>query len=267
MSHSSQAVGPERRRAEIVTLLKEHGECSIIALAERFDVSEMTIRRDLQELCDTGRVIRTYGGATPAERISFEFKFLERARLHAVEKEHIAGVAAAMIRPGDSILLDSGTTTLAIANALPASAGLRVITTSLPIASTLFGRDGFEVVILGGSLRKDAPDLTGALTENNLELIHANVAFIGADAVDLDGGVYNGSLELGRMLQQMARSADRAYAVADHSKIGGRALMRYADLRSWSGLITDSGLNPSAAARLLSRGVKLYQPKHQEAGD
>ncbi len=266
MSHETTPVSPESRRAEILSLIEREGERTIDTLAERFGVSGMTIRRDLQALSDHGRVIRTHGGAAPAQRISFEFRFLERTRHRAAEKDQIAAVAASLVQPGDSVLLDSSTTTLAIARRLATIGGLTVVTTSLPIASELFGREGVEVMLLGGSLRKDSPDLIGALTENNLDLVRADVAFIGADAIDHAGYIYNRSNELGRMLARMADAADRVYAVADHSKVGRHELMRFAHLRDWIGLITDSGLDKAIARRLEKHGVRLLQPSKGAAG-
>lgn len=260
MSQAAAHASPESRRAEILALLERDGECSIDALAERFSVSGMTIRRDLQELSDAGRVIRTHGAAAPAQRISFEFRFLERARQCAAEKEQIAGIAATLIKPGHSVLLDSSTTTLAIARLLPAIGDLTVVTTSLPIASELFGRDGIEVIILGGSLSKDSPDLSGMLTNNNLNLIRADIAFIGADAIDESGHIYNSSPDLGLMLQRMAGSADRVYAVADHTKVGRHELMRFAHLKDWRGLITDDALSSAMVRRLRKNKVRVMQP-------
>ncbi len=267
MSQKAPPISPESRRERIAGLLERDGDCSIDALAERFGVSGMTIRRDLQELADAGRVIRTHGGAAPAQRISFEFRFLERTRQQAKEKEQIAEVAASLIASGESVLLDSSTTTLAIARRLPAIGNLTVVTTSLPIASELFGREGIEVILLGGALRNDSPDLCGALTDNNLDLIRADVAFIGADAVDHDGRLYNRSPDIGRMLQRMARSAERVYAVADHTKIGRHELMRFADLRDWFGLITDDGLDKVVGRRLTKAGARVITPDPRNSPD
>ncbi|MEM1209181.1 MAG: DeoR/GlpR family DNA-binding transcription regulator [Planctomycetota bacterium] len=266
MAQASAAPSPEVRREEILDRLEAEGETSIEALAARFGVSGMTIRRDLQELADSGQVIRTHGGAAPAKRISFEFRFLERARQQADEKNQIAELAMAHIHPGDSVLLDSSTTTLAIARRLVDISDLTVVTTSLPIASALFGRDTIRVIILGGALRQDSPDLVGALTDSNLEQIHADVAFIGVDALDEQGVLYNRSPDLGRMLQHMAGAADRVFAVADHTKVGRRELMRFGSLRDWQGLISDDALEPAMRKRLERHGCRVITPGHAAAG-
>ena len=247
-------ISPESRKAELLKVLEREGECTIDALADRFTVSGMTIRRDLQDLADDGQVIRTHGGATLARRISFEFRFLERTQEHAREKALIADLAASFVEPGQSVLLDSGTTTLAIAQRLPAVGPLTVVTTSLPIASQLFGRPQIEVVLLGGTLRHDAPDLTGALTDSSLELVRTDIAFLGADAIDAEGWLYNQSEDVGRLLKRMAKASDRVFAVADHSKVGRHELMRFGRLRDWDGLITDRWLDRDLIHQLRRHG-------------
>jgi DeoR/GlpR family transcriptional regulator of sugar metabolism len=155
-----------------------------------------------------------------------------------------------------SIMLDSGTTTLAIARKLRIKRSLTVITTSLPIASELFGFDNVRLLLLGGFLQHDSPDLTGALTESNLEALHADIAFVGADGVDDKGNVYNRQPALGRMIGKMAESSQQVYVVADHSKLGGRALVRYGNLKDYTALITDAG-GKSFAGKLKRKGINV----------
>src|SRR5687768_17124747 len=122
------------RSRQITKLLAERGECSVEELSQVCGVSDMTIRRDLQKLADDGQVVRTHGGASPGNSVSFEFGFLKRLQENAPAKQEIALVAARIIRDGQSVLLDSGSTTLAIARQLINRRRLTVITTSLPIA-------------------------------------------------------------------------------------------------------------------------------------
>ena len=167
------------RRKQMCELIARRGECSIEQLMERFGVSGMTVRRDLQSLAEQGKVIRTHGGAAMAERISFEFEFLNRVREHHAAKEAIAAAAAVQIKDGESVMLDSGTTTLELAKRLRGRAGLTVITSSLPIAAHLQYDRQIEVLLLGGRLRASSPDLAGALAESNLETLRADMAFLG----------------------------------------------------------------------------------------
>jgi len=199
-----------------------------------------------------------------AQRISFEFGFLQRAREQEGAKNAIGRAAAALVGDGQSIMLDSGTTTLALSRQLHGKAGLTVITTSLPIASELQYDEGIEVLLLGGYLRAASPDLTGALTQSNLEAVRADVAFIGADGIDAGGAVYNQSPDVARMLARMAAAAERVYVVADGSKLGKTALWRFGHLKDWAGLVTDDGADRSLVASLRKAGVSIVKAPIKE---
>jgi len=180
-------------------------------------------------------------------------------RENRAAKQAIAHAAAALIQDGQSVLLDSGTTTLALSQCLGGKKRLMVVTTSLPIASQLQFDQEIEVLLLGGYLRSGSPDLAGALTEANLETIRADLAFIGADGIDAAGAVYNQSPEVARMLAKMAASAQRVFVVADSSKLGRVALYRYGRLADWAGLITDQGADRSLLAPLRKAGVQVVK--------
>ncbi len=253
----------------MVQWLDANGECSVDLLADHFGVSGMTIRRDLQDLTDDGQVIRTHGGATAATRVSFEFRFLERARQQAEEKKQIAKTALSLISHGNTVMLDSSTTTLAIARQLKTLNNITVITGSLPIASELFGQENVTVLLLGGVLRQNTPDLMGAITDSNLENLRADVAFIGADAIDAQGNLYNVSAEIGCMLARMANAATRVYATADHTKLDRHELYRYANLKDWDGLICDEKISSLFKQKLETHKIPIMlssTKKAQHAG-
>ncbi len=247
------------RREQICRMLEGRGECSVEELVEVLGVSGMTVRRDLQALAREGKVIRTHGGAALEARISFQFDFLRRAKEHEEAKTAIGGAAAALVGDGESVLLDSGTTTLALARQLRGKKGLTVITTSLPIASELQYEGEIGVLLLGGYLRAEAADLTGALTEANLETLQADVAFVGADGVDRRGNVYNRSAEVARMLGKMTAAAQRVFVVADHSKLGKTALWRFGRLQDWAGLVSDAGADRRVLGSLERLGVRVVR--------
>ena len=245
------------RQDQICEWIAQQGECSIDALVKRFGVSGMTVRRDLHALAERGKVIRTHGGATMAERVSFEFDFLHRVREHEAAKRQIAVAAAAQIEDGQSVMLDSGTTTLELAKRLREKRRLTVITTSLPIAAQLQYDRHIEVLLLGGYVRPSAPDLAGPLTETNLESLRADVAIIGARGVDRRGAVYQDSPEIARMLTKMAASAARVFVVADSSKLGRTALWRFGRLQDWAGLVTDAAADRSMLTALRKAGARV----------
>lgn len=249
------------RQLQITELVHSDGEYSVDRLAERFGVSGMTIRRDLQVLAEEGKILRTHGGAMPAQHVSFEFQFLARMKENEPSKQAIAQAAAELVGEGQSVMLDSGTTTLALAQHLRQRQALTVITTSLPIAAALQDRGEIQVLLLGGYLRRGTPDLAGALTEANLEGLRADVAFVGADGIDEAGNIYNESIEVGRMLERMTAAADRVYVVADSSKIGKKALYRFGQVARWRGLLTDQGIDESMHRRLRREGVNTIVAK------
>jgi DeoR/GlpR family transcriptional regulator of sugar metabolism len=249
----------ETRQKRICELLARRGECSIEEMVRRLGVSGMTVRRDLTALAAAGKVIRTHGGAAPAERVSFEFEFLNRLRNNQAAKEAIAAAAADLVSDGQSLMLDSGTTTLELAKRLRGKQNLTVITTSLPIAAQLQFDAQIAVLLLGGYLRASSPDLSGALTEANLETLRADAAFLGADGIDAQGNVYQDSPELARMLATMASSAKSVYVVADHSKLGRTALCRFGRLRDWTALVTDAAADYGQLAAMKKSGIRVIK--------
>ncbi len=255
----------QSRHSRIMELLTSRGEAHVNELAIELEVSDMTIRRDLDALALMGKVIRTHGGAAISGRVIFDFQFMQRTREQEETKQQIATMAASLVQNGQSILLDSGTTTLAVARALKAKKELTVITTSLPIASELQNCDHITLILLGGALRREAPDLIGPLTESNLEVLKADIAFIGADAIDTDGKTYNRSMAVARMLSRMATAARQVYVVADSTKIGQTALALYGNLKNWNGLITDHGLTPAHGTALKQAGCVVLQPATHSA--
>jgi DeoR/GlpR family transcriptional regulator of sugar metabolism len=232
-----------RRLEQIVDLLSDASEVTVSELADRFNVTPMTVRRDLEALEDEGRVVRTHGGAVPAAPSIAKFAFRERQQTHLPEKQAIARAAAERVEPGMTVLLDTGTTTLELARLLSGIGGLRVLTSSLAIASALFAHEELELILLGGTVNQASPDLSGPLTEANLESFRADVAFIGADAADADG-LYTRSQEIARVSRAMIATAGRKILLADSSKFGSTAFVRFAGWESLDGVVVDEGLVP-----------------------
>jgi DeoR family transcriptional regulator, fructose operon transcriptional repressor len=253
------------RRARILERVSGGQACHVTELAKAFGVSEMTVRRDLDALAATGRIVRTHGGAVSGGGVIFEFRFLERAAVNRPAKRAIAERAAALVEDGAHVLLDSGTTTLEVARALRTRRDLTVITTSLPIASELQYNAGIQVILLGGRVRRDSPDLSGALTLRTLDTLRADIAILGADAVDRQGNCYHGDIEVAHLVAAMTAIAERIYVVADSSKLGRRALGRMGRAAGWAGLITDAGAAPAMSRALKRNGVHLI--KAQTAPD
>ncbi len=232
-------------------------EVSIDGLAGRFGVSGMTVRRDLEQLESRGDVVRTHGGAALAKRLTFEFSFREKQNRNSRQKSRIAGQAAGHIEDGQVVILDTGTTTLEIARQLMGRRNVTVITTSLAIVSTLQFAAGVRTVLLGGFLRGGSPDLHGPLTEQNVEIFRADIAFMGADAVDLDGDTYADDLQVVNLDRKMAAHAARVIVVADSSKFGRNGMCRIFSSEDYDAIISDWGIRKDVVKRLARRGVQI----------
>lgn len=220
-------------------------------------MSEMTIRRDLAALEGQAHIQRTHGGAVLTERMILEFDYRERRETNRRAKCAIATAARKLVQPGQRLILDTGTTTLELAALLNDGENLTVITPSLAVASELQHAAGVEVILLGGVIRRGSPDLTGPVTEHCLELFAADIAFQGADAIGLDGAIYNSDLRLARVDQLMRRIAKRSCVLCDHTKIGHTALARSGSLAEVDTFITDRGAPPEALKRFAKLGVEV----------
>jgi DeoR/GlpR family transcriptional regulator of sugar metabolism len=242
------------RQTTILDLLASQGEVGVQDLAQRLDVSVMTVRRDLTQLKRDGHLTRTHGGAVLSHAGVIEFAFLEQSKVRAAEKAAIAKAVAAMVRPGMTVTLDTGTTTLEVARAFAGIRPLTVLTSSLAIASALYAHDHIELVLLGGTTRKGSPDLSGWLTEENLKRFRVDLAVLGADGADADGA-YTTGVSVARVSQAMIAGAKSTVLALDHTKLGKAAFVRFAEWGDFGHVVTDAGA-PGAAREWLGKAVK-----------
>lgn len=222
--------------------LLENGEVFVEDMVKMFDVSLMTVHRDLDILEKAGEVLKTHGGATAAKRLTFEFSFRDQVQNQQNQKEIIAQKAVEIIKPGDVIMLDTGTTTLEVARKLKNKEGITVITTSLAIVSELQFVDKIDVILLGGYLRSGSPDIHGPLTEDNIERFRTNIAFIGADGIDLNGNTFTDDLRIATLSRRMAKNAEKVVVVSDSSKIGRKSMCKVLSPNEYNLIITDSDI-------------------------
>ena len=245
------------RQAQIRERLSAHPGVAISELARRFGVSEMTIRRDLAVLEGQSHIQRTHGGAMLTERMLLEFDYRDRRAANRAAKQAIAQEARKLVKPGQRLILDNGTTSLELACLLRDGQDLTVITPSLAVASELLDAAGVEVILLGGVIRHGSPDLTGPVTEHCLELFSADVLFQGTDGLGFDGKLYNADLRLARVEQHMRRIARRSVVLADHTKIGRTALACSGSLAEVDFLITSQDAPADALRRFAKLGPKI----------
>lgn len=242
MQPNEKKLSAEQRRGKITDLIKANQEVNIPELAQLFGTSEMTIRRDLDQLAVQGYVKRTHGGASLAERMEFEFDFVERRSKNQKAKQAIASEALKFIQPGSKIILDTGTTTLELAYLLKDYDNLTVITPSLAVASVLQFSTGVQTVLLGGSIRKGSPDLTGVITEKVLDMFMVDIAFQGADGIGLNGELFNSDMRIAQVDTKMRARAAKTYILCDSSKIGKIDFASNGLLAEVNALITDSSI-------------------------
>lgn len=210
---------PVQRQSLIKDFLVETGFVSIAGLSERFQVSEMTVRRDLEELERQGFIQRAYGGAVPTEPAFFEMSFQAKVTQYAAEKHRIGAAAAGLIQTGQTVLIDSGTTTDAILRHVK-DTRITIITNALNIAAEAARRPQMDVMIAGGILRKGLNYLEGPQTSAFMNTIRADLLFMAVDGVNCRAGFTVPDLYNAENKRAMAAAAQKVIVVADHSKLG-----------------------------------------------
>jgi DeoR family transcriptional regulator, aga operon transcriptional repressor len=230
------------RRQKIVSMIQDRGSVQVVALASQFDVSTQTIRKDLYYLEGRGVATRCYGGAISSQSVGLIAETAVEAKrsLRATEKERIGRMAAALVEPGDSIILDSGTTTAQIARFLPDSEDIVVVTNDAEVLTQLMSKEKIQIVVLGGALRRKNRAFYGAQAVAALESLHVDKLFLGVDGFDLKKGItthYEAEAVLNR---KMASISGKVIAVTDASKFGRTCLHRIIGIDEVDMLITDA---------------------------
>lgn len=244
------------RREEIYQLATTAGLTSVDELAQRFQVTASTIRRDLALLNDQGKLARTYGGAL-AIGTHPEASLRQRLGEAYEEKQAIARWSAAQVQPGESILLDGGSTVGALAHALHGHNNLSITTPALSIVQELSDSPGIQVDCLGGRLRGVSQTFVGPLAEAALERMTFDRVFLGADAVTADDGICEADQAQTRLKELMARRGKTVYVLTDSSKLGQRPFHAWVRLpRPWT-LITDEAADPHQIDLFHNAGIHV----------
>ncbi|QSF53923.1 transcriptional repressor AgaR [Brevundimonas fontaquae] len=245
MADGSRAISRDtsERRREITTMIRARGSVQVAALSDIFNVSMQTIRKDLQYLEGRGVATRAYGGAISTEVVNAPVEpAIETKRAsHPEAKERVGKLAAGMVGPGDSIMLDSGTTTLQIARFLPDDEDLTVVTNDLDILTVLAQKRKIKIVMLGGELRRRNMAFYGAQTVAALDDLLLDKLFLGVDGLDIERGVTTHHEPEAQLNRRMVETAREVIAVTDASKFGKICLHRIIDVADLDALITDTG--------------------------
>ena len=249
---------PERQQ-EILRLARDGGRVDVVSLAEEFQVTAETIRRDLKALDRAGLLRRVHGGAIPAGRLDFEPDLAERESTAADEKDRIAKAALAELPSGGTMILDAGSTVARLAGAIPLDAQLTVVTHSLPTAARLADHPGIQLHLVGGRVRHRTRAAVDAWALRAYGEIRADVVFIAANGFSAGHGLTTPDLAEAAVKRAAIRAARRVVLLADSSKHGQEHFARFGNLGDVDLLITDSGLSPEDATAIERGGTEVVR--------
>lgn len=251
----------EERQQAMAQLVAEHRRLSVAAIAERFEVTTETVRRDLSALERMGLVRRVHGGAVPASSLTvIESGLLERDQANTAEKDAIAKTALEELPPaGGTILLDAGSTTVRLASRLPRDRRLTVITHAVPVAARLAGLPHLELHLLPGRVRSTTQAAVGADTVAALEQLRVDVAFVGTNGISAEHGLSTPDHDEAAAKRAMVHAARRVVCLADSSKVGVETAVRFARLDEIDCLITDGGVGSEDQQALERTGVEVVR--------
>jgi DeoR/GlpR family transcriptional regulator of sugar metabolism len=247
----------DERRSAILDRLRTHGRVLAADLTGELGVSPDTIRRDLRELDEAGLLRRVHGGALP--RHGDASSFASRSRRAPEAKASIARRAAAIVRDGQLVIIDGGTTTLELARALRRDLHAHIVTTSPPIATALADHPAVEVTVVGGTLRPDALVTVGATAIETLGVIRADVVFLGVCALHPEIGVTTEDLEERHVKAAMIQGAAEVVALADHDKLGTAMPVVVAPMSAVTQLVTDADVDEKALAPYRALGIEVLR--------
>ncbi|GAB2748730.1 DeoR/GlpR family DNA-binding transcription regulator [Salinifilum aidingensis] len=255
--------GAQERRDAVVRLAHTSGLASVEELSATFGVTASTIRRDLAQLESAGKLARTYGGAiAPAPHQ--ESSLRQRSGEAFAAKHAIAAWAAGQVRTGETVLLDAGTTTGALARALRGRSDLTVVTTGMTVLQELASEEGVHVECLGGTLRHLSQGFVGPLAEAALDRMTFDRAFLGADGVTAEHGICEADLQQTRLKELMAERAEHVYVLVHAAKLGRSPFHAWARLPERWTLVTDEEADPAATAPFRNRGVDVVLAERPE---
>lgn len=245
------------RRALILEKLDKNGQVDVPSLSQELKVSEVTIRNDLIRLEQKNMLIRARGGAIKVDRVGIDFNLSDKNKQHLEEKKRIGKAAAALVEDGDTIILDSGTTTMEIARNLINVSNLTVITNALNIANQMADHQKANVIIPGGFLRKNSLSLVGGAAEENFKNYFCDKLFLAVDGFNTTHGMSTPNVEEAHLNRVMIEIAKQVVVVADSSKFHKRSFAFIAPVTEVDVVVTDAGIPVEDRKKLENAGVKV----------
>jgi DeoR family fructose operon transcriptional repressor len=251
---------PEERKLKILHSLNKHGKVKVCDLSKRYEVSEVTIRRDLQELEEEELIKRVHGGAVLNDNTKFEPSFTEKIDKFYDEKESIGKFGAAMIVDGDTIVLDAGTTTLCIARNITA-ANITVLTNSIDIAYELDKKKNVEVIVIGGTMRWETRAMVGPVADNTIKNFRVDKAFIGTNGICIINGLTTPNITEANTKREMIKIANQTIVVCDHTKFNTVSFAKIIDIDRAHIIITDNKLDNELLEKFKEKDVIIMVAK------
>jgi len=246
-----------KRRTLILESLNEDGKLLVKELSDAYGVSEVSIRNDLKHLEEKGLLIRTRGGAIKNQPISIDLNLNQRLKSNLFEKQKIGVKAAKYVKEGDTIVMDSGSTTIEVAKQLLKFKTIKVITNSLPIADILAANADIKLVMPGGTLRGEMKSLTGSLTERNILSFDCDIAFIGADSIIADRGIFTPTISEAALSNNMMAIAKRTIVVSDSSKFSRKSFVKINSMKFIDIIVTDKKITNKDIITIEDQGVRV----------
>lgn len=250
----------KERRALILRMLEQKEEVFVTEISRETGISEVTIRKDLTILQNRHLLLRTRGGAMrrPVDNPNDDTAISRKQMFNFREKERIGAEAAKLIKDGDYLMLDSGTTTLEVAKHLDKFHHLHIITNAMNIAAELMNYKRFDVVLLGGNVRTTSLSMVGPLALTTLRNFSRYKLFLGVDSFSIENGISTPSLEEALLNQVMIQQADQVIAVFDSSKFNKRSFSHIANAKEIDVIITDQAIPPGMASKLRAQGIDVH---------
>jgi len=246
------------RRKDILNLLSEKGEVLVAELSQMFNVSEVTIRNDLDQLEQKNTLIRARGGALKFETsVAIDQRLADKSKINLKEKAKIGKKAAQMVKESDTIIIDSGSTTAELVRNLPDLQDLTVITNAINIANLLGNSNNINMIMPGGYLRKNSLSLVGPLAEKSLRNFNVDKVFLGVDGFDTKHGIFTPNVEESRLNEIMIEISKEVIVLVDSSKFKKRSLAFICTIDKINKVITDSNISEEDKRRLLDAGIEV----------
>lgn len=255
-----------QRQQEILALVKQQGFVAIDHLAQQFDVTPQTIRRDINDLCEKRLLTRFHGGAGPSSSVE-NVAYATRQIMNQDEKRQIAAMVAEQIPDRASIFINIGTTTEEVARALQNHTGLKVITNNLNVAAILHNTPGFEIIIAGGVVRPRDGGITGEATIDFIGQFKVDYGIIGISSIDMEGALLDFDYHEVRVTQAIIDNSRQVFLVADHSKFNRPAMVRLGHIGQVDAFFTDRHPPSNFATLLAEHNVVLNSSENHARSD